>query len=108
MVYFCRASAVVLVGVLIALVAASPTKGWSGRSLSLLDPYVSYFFFITRSSCLLCFEYFVSSHIVSSKMQGVVKVNTRSVTFVSSGRVLNDIMAARIGIILFVKLPPDS
>jgi len=32
------ASAVVLVGVLIALVAASPTKGWSGRSLSLLDP----------------------------------------------------------------------
>lgn len=30
--------AVVLVGILIALVAASPTKGWSGRSLSLLDP----------------------------------------------------------------------
>jgi hypothetical protein len=30
----------VLVGILIALVAASPTKGWSGRSLSLLDPYV--------------------------------------------------------------------
>jgi dolichyl-diphosphooligosaccharide--protein glycosyltransferase len=28
----------VLVAVLIALVAASPTKGWSGRSLSLLDP----------------------------------------------------------------------
>jgi dolichyl-diphosphooligosaccharide--protein glycosyltransferase len=32
------ASALVLVAVLIALVAASPTKGWSGRSLSLLDP----------------------------------------------------------------------
>ncbi|KAG0610849.1 hypothetical protein M758_7G096700 [Ceratodon purpureus] len=30
--------AVVLVGILVALVAASPTKGWSGRSLSLLDP----------------------------------------------------------------------
>jgi dolichyl-diphosphooligosaccharide--protein glycosyltransferase len=27
-----------MVGVLIALVASSPTKGWSGRSLSLLDP----------------------------------------------------------------------
>ncbi|KAM7259128.1 hypothetical protein ACFE04_014869 [Oxalis oulophora] len=27
-----------VVGVLIALVASSPTKGWSGRSLSLLDP----------------------------------------------------------------------
>jgi dolichyl-diphosphooligosaccharide--protein glycosyltransferase len=35
---FCRASALVLVAVLMALVAASPTKGWSGRSLSLLDP----------------------------------------------------------------------
>jgi dolichyl-diphosphooligosaccharide--protein glycosyltransferase len=32
------ASALVLVAVLMALVAASPTKGWSGRSLSLLDP----------------------------------------------------------------------
>ncbi|CAK9872350.1 unnamed protein product [Sphagnum jensenii] len=31
-------SALVLVAVLMALVAASPTKGWSGRSLSLLDP----------------------------------------------------------------------
>eukprot|EP01018_Ginkgo_biloba_P001225 Gb_33393 [translate_table: standard] len=27
-----------LVAILVALVAASPTKGWSGRSLSLLDP----------------------------------------------------------------------
>lgn len=33
-----RASGVTLVAVLIAMVAASPTKGWSGRSLSLLDP----------------------------------------------------------------------
>ncbi|BBN19830.1 dolichyl-diphosphooligosaccharide---protein glycosyltransferase [Marchantia polymorpha subsp. ruderalis] len=31
-------SALTLIGVLIALVATSPTKGWSGRSLSLLDP----------------------------------------------------------------------
>ena len=53
MVYFCRASAVVLVGVLIALVAASPTKGWSGRSLSLLDPYVSYFFLLPE--VLVCY-----------------------------------------------------
>jgi hypothetical protein len=37
---FYRTGAVVLVALLIALVAASPTKGWSGRSLSLLDPYV--------------------------------------------------------------------
>lgn len=92
MVYFCRASAVVLVGVLIALVAASPTKGWSGRSLSLLDPYVFVLFF-TKSSCLLCFEYFALSHIVNSWMEGVVKVNTFSVTFLSSGRVLNHILA---------------
>ncbi|XP_027148050.1 dolichyl-diphosphooligosaccharide--protein glycosyltransferase subunit STT3A-like isoform X1 [Coffea eugenioides] len=28
-----------MVTVLIALVASSPTKGWSGRSLSLLDPH---------------------------------------------------------------------
>jgi len=105
-VYFCRASAVVLVGVLIALVAASPTKGWSGRSLSLLDPYVFVPFF-TKSSCLLCSKYFVLSHIVSSKMQCVVKVNNLSVTFLGSGRVLKHIVAARIGIILFVKLPPD-
>lgn len=28
----------IVVGVLVALVAASPTMGWSGRSLSLLDP----------------------------------------------------------------------
>jgi dolichyl-diphosphooligosaccharide--protein glycosyltransferase len=27
-----------VVAVLVALVASSPTKGWSGRSLSLLDP----------------------------------------------------------------------
>ncbi|KAF8393418.1 hypothetical protein HHK36_021662 [Tetracentron sinense] len=27
-----------VIGVLVALVASSPTKGWSGRSLSLLDP----------------------------------------------------------------------
>ncbi|RZR88067.1 hypothetical protein BHM03_00015573 [Ensete ventricosum] len=27
-----------VVAILIALVASSPTKGWSGRSLSLLDP----------------------------------------------------------------------
>ncbi|KAJ7532115.1 hypothetical protein O6H91_14G073000 [Diphasiastrum complanatum] len=30
--------ALTLVAILVALVAASPTKGWSGRSLSLLDP----------------------------------------------------------------------
>lgn len=29
---------IALVAILVALVAASPTKGWSGRSLSLLDP----------------------------------------------------------------------
>ncbi|KAM0945743.1 putative dolichyl-diphosphooligosaccharide--protein glycotransferase [Dioscorea sansibarensis] len=29
---------VVVIGILVALVASSPTKGWSGRSLSLLDP----------------------------------------------------------------------
>lgn len=29
-----------VVAVLVALVASSPTMGWSGRSLSLLDPYV--------------------------------------------------------------------
>lgn len=29
---------VVVVAILVALVASSPTKGWSGRSLSLLDP----------------------------------------------------------------------
>ncbi|KAJ0971437.1 hypothetical protein J5N97_019396 [Dioscorea zingiberensis] len=29
---------VIVIGILIALVASSPTKGWSGRSLSLLDP----------------------------------------------------------------------
>lgn len=34
----CRVVCVAAVAVLIAVVAASPTKGWSGRSLSLLDP----------------------------------------------------------------------
>lgn len=32
-----------MVAVLVALVASSPTKGWSGRSLSLLDPYAPCF-----------------------------------------------------------------
>jgi len=27
-----------MIAVLVAMVAASPTMGWSGRSLSLLDP----------------------------------------------------------------------
>lgn len=39
--YLCSLSRVVCCGViavLVALVASSPTKGWSGRSLSLLDP----------------------------------------------------------------------
>ncbi|CAL5360514.1 unnamed protein product [Camellia sinensis] len=30
-----------VIAVLVALVASSPTKGWSGRSLSLLDPWAS-------------------------------------------------------------------
>jgi dolichyl-diphosphooligosaccharide--protein glycosyltransferase len=34
----CRAVCFAVVAVLVALVASSPTKGWSGRSLSLLDP----------------------------------------------------------------------
>lgn len=34
----CRVVCVAAVAVLVAIVAASPTKGWSGRSLSLLDP----------------------------------------------------------------------
>jgi hypothetical protein len=29
-----------MIAVLVAMVAASPTMGWSGRSLSLLDPSV--------------------------------------------------------------------
>ena len=36
-----RAVCCAVAAVLVALVASSPTKGWSGRSLSLLDPYVA-------------------------------------------------------------------
>lgn len=36
--FLCRAAAVALGAGLVALVLASPTLGWSGRSLSLLDP----------------------------------------------------------------------
>ncbi|OEL31834.1 Dolichyl-diphosphooligosaccharide--protein glycosyltransferase subunit STT3A [Dichanthelium oligosanthes] len=34
----CRAVCFAIAAILIAMVASSPTKGWSGRSLSLLDP----------------------------------------------------------------------
>lgn len=33
-----RAVSCAVIAIFIALVASSPTKGWSGRSLSLLDP----------------------------------------------------------------------
>ncbi|XP_044977021.1 dolichyl-diphosphooligosaccharide--protein glycosyltransferase subunit STT3A-like isoform X2 [Hordeum vulgare subsp. vulgare] len=43
-----------VVAVLVTLVASSPTKGWSGRSLSLLDPtYASKYIPIIASSCFL-------------------------------------------------------
>lgn len=36
--YFYRVVCFIAVAILVALVASSPTGGWSGRSLSLLDP----------------------------------------------------------------------
>lgn len=49
---FSRVVCFAVLAVLIALVASSPTMGWSGRSLSLLDPLVP-------SSHLTCLIFFL-------------------------------------------------